>query len=304
MVKGTQSFYPFGEMRAEWGVFDTERGFTGQIFDGGTGLGFYNAHYYDSALGKFISPDSIVPNPHDPSDFNRFVYVCNSPLIYIDPSGHCKWGLPCPKLVKDTINLAVESKNTAVVATEAANEWVRHQAETVGGAVQKAARSTANSVARARGDQLGIQEISYVGTPAGNKMLVVTGKESGLNLIDRALGGDAITLPGAAVASSGMDPAFVSTHEGTHYDEWLETTKKTGNPFAWHSGYTAELIGDWAYYGSYAEAYKASSYEERAYKASGGDPSTQLTPMDWSKVLRSVVIPTSHFAEEVSGYFN
>ncbi|MDA1297764.1 MAG: hypothetical protein O3B04_07185 [Chloroflexi bacterium] len=28
-VAGTQSFYPFGEVRAGTGVFDTERGFTG-----------------------------------------------------------------------------------------------------------------------------------------------------------------------------------------------------------------------------------------------------------------------------------
>lgn len=86
-VVGTQSFYPFGEVRAGTGIFDTERGFTGQIFDGGTGLGFYNARYYDSALGKFISPDSIVPNPANPAHFNRFAYVNNNPLRFTDPTG-------------------------------------------------------------------------------------------------------------------------------------------------------------------------------------------------------------------------
>ena len=39
-VVGTQAFYPFGEIRSGTGIFDTERGFTGQIFDTGTGLGF------------------------------------------------------------------------------------------------------------------------------------------------------------------------------------------------------------------------------------------------------------------------
>jgi RHS repeat-associated protein len=75
-------------VRATTGVFDTERGFTGQVFDSGTGLGFYNARYYDTALGRFISPDSIVPDAAQPGLFNRFVYVSNNPLKYTDPTGH------------------------------------------------------------------------------------------------------------------------------------------------------------------------------------------------------------------------
>lgn len=86
-VVGTQSFFPFGEVRSGSGIFDTERSFTGQIFDGGTGLGFYNARYYDTALGKFISPDRIVPNAYMAIDFNKFTYVRNNPLVYVDPTG-------------------------------------------------------------------------------------------------------------------------------------------------------------------------------------------------------------------------
>lgn len=89
-VVGTQNFYPFGEVRASSGVFDTERGFTGQIFDGGTGLGFYNARYYDTALGKFVSPDSIVPDIYDATMFNKFASVGNRPLVFLDPSGKTK----------------------------------------------------------------------------------------------------------------------------------------------------------------------------------------------------------------------
>jgi RHS repeat-associated protein len=90
-VVGTASYYPFGELRQGTGLFDTTRGFTGQIHDAGTGLNFYNARYMDSALGRFISPDSIVPNPANPSNYNRFAYVNNSPLVYTDPTGHCSY---------------------------------------------------------------------------------------------------------------------------------------------------------------------------------------------------------------------
>jgi hypothetical protein len=35
-----------------------------------------------------LSADSIVPRPGDPQSFNRFAYVVNNPLKYVDPSGH------------------------------------------------------------------------------------------------------------------------------------------------------------------------------------------------------------------------
>jgi hypothetical protein len=33
-------------------------------------------------------PDSIVPNPANPQDWNRYAYARNNPLRYTDPSGH------------------------------------------------------------------------------------------------------------------------------------------------------------------------------------------------------------------------
>ncbi|MFN0118196.1 MAG: RHS repeat-associated core domain-containing protein [Elusimicrobiota bacterium] len=50
------------------------------------------ARYYDAANGRFISPDTIVQDPVDPQNFNRYAYVRNNPLILTDPSGN-KWKL-------------------------------------------------------------------------------------------------------------------------------------------------------------------------------------------------------------------
>ncbi len=52
------------------------------------GLYFYKARYYDPALGRWTQPDTVVPNPGNPQDLNRFSYVRNSPLRYTDPTGH------------------------------------------------------------------------------------------------------------------------------------------------------------------------------------------------------------------------
>ena len=49
---------------------------------------FYNARYYSPLLGRFISADTIVPNPANPQGLNRFAYASNNPVNRVDPSGH------------------------------------------------------------------------------------------------------------------------------------------------------------------------------------------------------------------------
>lgn len=48
--------------------------------------------FYDPMIGRFISPDTIIPDPADPQAWNRYSYVGNDPVNYIDPTGHQKTG--------------------------------------------------------------------------------------------------------------------------------------------------------------------------------------------------------------------
>ena len=66
----------------------TDRLYTGQRWDAALGLYDYRARWYDPALGRFVSADTVVPDPSAPQDLNRYAYVRNSPLNYRDPSGH------------------------------------------------------------------------------------------------------------------------------------------------------------------------------------------------------------------------
>lgn len=50
------------------------------------------SRWYDPALGRFISPDSIVPDKGNPQGLDRYAYVANNPISRVDESGHC-WGI-------------------------------------------------------------------------------------------------------------------------------------------------------------------------------------------------------------------
>lgn len=79
---------PYGALARHEGTADVAHKFTGQRFDVSTGLAFYQARYYDPSPGRFIQPDPLVPNPEVPQFLNRYSYVTNNPLTYIDPSGY------------------------------------------------------------------------------------------------------------------------------------------------------------------------------------------------------------------------
>ena len=51
------------------------------------GLYYHGARYYDPTIGRFISPDTVVPSEMNPQTLNRYSYVINNPLKYGDPSG-------------------------------------------------------------------------------------------------------------------------------------------------------------------------------------------------------------------------
>lgn len=46
---------------------------------------------YEDYLNRFLSPDSIIPDPYNPLDYDRYSYARNNPIRYSDPSGHDPW---------------------------------------------------------------------------------------------------------------------------------------------------------------------------------------------------------------------
>jgi RHS repeat-associated protein len=78
----------FGETLTDTNPTADDRGFGGHTTDAESGLVYMNARYYDAALGRFISADSLVPETHNPQALDRYAYAYNNPISNIDPSGH------------------------------------------------------------------------------------------------------------------------------------------------------------------------------------------------------------------------
>ena len=110
-------YLPFGEelltsnrtSQLGYGAVGPKLRFTGKERDAETGLDYFGARYFSGAQGRFTSPDEwaggIVdpftgqqvsqpgPLPYaditDPQTLNKYAYVRNNPLRYVDPDGHC-----------------------------------------------------------------------------------------------------------------------------------------------------------------------------------------------------------------------
>ncbi|HEY0324117.1 MAG TPA: RHS repeat-associated core domain-containing protein [Pyrinomonadaceae bacterium] len=99
-VISRHDYLPFGEeisagtdgRTAQQGYVDDDvkQKFTGKERDDETGLDFFDARYYSSPSGRFISPDPIFisdKQTYNPQLWNLYCYVGNNPLAYTDPTG-------------------------------------------------------------------------------------------------------------------------------------------------------------------------------------------------------------------------
>lgn len=94
-VRERRTYDPWGK-RYDWqtsplsevaSAISVVPGFIGAIDDGDVGLVNLNARLYDPRVGRFISPDPIVPHGLRGQSFNRYSYADNNPLTFRDISG-------------------------------------------------------------------------------------------------------------------------------------------------------------------------------------------------------------------------
>ena len=86
--RGEIAYTPFGEMRVSRGMTLTDYRYTGQRLEAEVGLYFYQARWMDPVVGRFTQADTLIPDPGNPLSLDRYAYVYNNPVKYIDPTGH------------------------------------------------------------------------------------------------------------------------------------------------------------------------------------------------------------------------
>jgi len=117
----TYSYDSFGNLTASTGTISNPFRYTGREFDSETGIYYYRARFYDPTSGRFMSEDSARFDQGG----NFYVYVSNTPTLFIDPTGLAKC---CPssnadQIQKDADNArrrlwALENTGTAVLPTD------------------------------------------------------------------------------------------------------------------------------------------------------------------------------------------
>jgi len=99
-VLSEMRYTAWGEVRYNSGVIPTQYQYTGQYsYTNSFGLMYYHARWLDVSLGRFAQADSIVPG--GVQGYDRYAYVQNNPLLFVDPSGHC--GIETNKDGKETV---------------------------------------------------------------------------------------------------------------------------------------------------------------------------------------------------------
>gem|GEM_PF-5864606 len=217
--------------------------FTGKKTDDESGLIYFGARYYDPKLGRFISPDTIVPYPKDPQSFNRYSYARNNPVNVIDPSGH-KWSW------KKFWNSFAGAFVGAIVTVLTGNFALGGM---IGGAITGGLEGgwkgalIGGALGGALGGIAGIG-IDKWGTGFGIGMLVAgAGVAAATNSWDSFAGG----LAGGYVGSS-LANGYLSTTEG----DLTETNPTEGI----RAGFSAQENENWAFLGAWTTEPKATAF--------------------------------------------
>jgi RHS repeat-associated protein len=127
---GELRYQAFGATRFASGEPGTEYRYTGQRELSEIGLYFYRARWFDPALARFVQADTIVPGATNPQAWDRYSYVRNNPLRYVDPtglracddfdaSGRCYTAPPAPRPTEQAPTPVDESRYVSLRRTEA-----------------------------------------------------------------------------------------------------------------------------------------------------------------------------------------
>ncbi len=75
------------EKRLAWRDANGLSGTAGHLRDAESGNDYAGARYYSSARGRWLGVDPVLGDLANPQRLNRYAYVLNNPINYLDPDG-------------------------------------------------------------------------------------------------------------------------------------------------------------------------------------------------------------------------
>jgi RHS repeat-associated protein len=92
-VTGRVEYGPGAELSSQTGDASTGFLYAGQtaVESDQNGLIYMRSRYYNPAIHRFLTSDSYLGQISSPGGMNRYSYVSNNPIIYIDPTGFIEW---------------------------------------------------------------------------------------------------------------------------------------------------------------------------------------------------------------------
>lgn len=78
----------YGELTSKTGNTENHYLYTGEYYDGTSGLYYLRARYMNPSTGSFLTMDTYEGNISDPVTLHKYLYANGNPVMYNDPSGH------------------------------------------------------------------------------------------------------------------------------------------------------------------------------------------------------------------------
>ncbi len=83
----TYAYNAYGELTAKTGETENHFLYTGEYYDGVSGLYYLRARYMNPEMGTFTSMDTWQGNLYEPVTLHKYLYANANPVKYKDPSG-------------------------------------------------------------------------------------------------------------------------------------------------------------------------------------------------------------------------
>jgi RHS repeat-associated protein len=237
LTGGIQDYAPFGELFNGSSTTDPYK-FTGKERDTESGNDYFEARYFGSSMGRFMSPDPLLNSGHpdNPQTWNRYAYAGNNPLRYIDPTGLFFFTNSCDHGDADC-NTAYEQMKKNVRDMVAATRLALQRALDIGDTTQVAALQRtlsglgAEDKLNARGQTVNISVNLRLDTPGQTSF--AEGSTSTINIV---------LNPGTSTDSNDVYGAqAAAAHEGVHAGEIMPGTPTWSQEYSTeHDAYETE----------------------------------------------------------------